>query len=287
MADYKNNHYVPEFILKRFSSEKGEFFYYNKIKRSPIAHRNISKVFCAKRIFWGTDIEGKEDKTLESDFYSEMDSAASVIVDRMVGCIRSGMLPSLTMTQKRSWDDFIFFQMKRLPGIHRLSIQRELLDQSLRSIVSEIEKSSGPLSEEQISEIRYELEKEENLHNAKIYALRSHGDLSQGLLRGRGLVFARIVKANKSFLIGDAPFTRPDPPLINDGSGMTSENWFPISSDIAVSHFDNIQKEMVIEIDVSQIRRINEMIYKSSNEIGSSSARLLASIGNLPLPAGL
>ncbi len=286
VADYKNNHYVPELILKGFQSDDNKFYYYNKSNPSKsIMHRNVSSVFSGRRIFWRIDDSGAIDKTLESDFYKRLDDTAATLIERMLSSVRKGRVPKLTKQEKSKWDNFTFLQTKRLPAFHNVKMDQSALESAVQFVVDRTESEHGPLGSAEIAYLRNYVETEENVQNAKIYALQAPGEQTQELLGSRGIGFARIAQPRRSFIIGDWPFVRPRPPLLSDPSGSIAEMWLPIAKDVAVSHSGRAGEERIIDVSASQVRIMNEAIYRQSSEVGSCSAELLASLGNLAMPA--
>ncbi len=116
MADYKNNHYVPQSFLNRFKNEDGELFYFDKRKpNKPVIRRSTDKIFCAKDLYVAIDEQGNRNVTLERDYFGELESKSAPIIDRIISSVRVGIAPNLSQNEKGILDNFLMKLWHRTP----------------------------------------------------------------------------------------------------------------------------------------------------------------------------
>src|SRR5665213_4370433 len=143
MADFKNNHYVPEMLLKRFMSEDGDLFYYDKRKpEKSIEHRNPSSIFCQPNLYVDVNKAGKRNVTLERDVYSRLEGDTKPILDRIVTAARKSELPKLSPEEKSTWDQFFLQQWQRTPDAFAVIFNKFDFDEKFDSSVEESNFSS-------------------------------------------------------------------------------------------------------------------------------------------------
>lgn len=279
MANFKNNHYVPEMLLKRFMSDKGELFYFDKRRpQNPIQHRNPKSVFCENNLYVDIDRHGNRDVTLERDVYGTLENAAELIVDKIVSAIRMRKTPKLSQTEKEKWDEFFIAQSRRTPEARSSLIAGFDYESEYKSLLTQIENSVGPLNPELKAGLLNPQNIKRSERSAKLQSLKLLlPDVARAFSQ-KGLIFAIPENAAKCFIVGSYPvarrFAKKDPDL----RALSTELWLPISSDIMVSPFGSPGQERVIEIDNVKVRKINEQIYNQSSEVACRSKELLRSL---------
>jgi hypothetical protein len=199
MADYKNNHYVAQMLLKRFKSDDGKLYYYNK--RAPlkgVESRNTRTVFSQFHLYTGRDNEGNPDVSLERDIYGKIDNDANAIIEKLVVAARANRLPGLTLKEKAARDEFFYHQWKRTPDfLNRLVIRDKFTD----GFLTEFEEAYGKLSDEQRQQVKDSKTVIRTYQNAKVLALKSHGNAVLDALSSRGLGVARITNLVRASLL--------------------------------------------------------------------------------------
>jgi hypothetical protein len=99
------------------------------------------------------------------------------------------------------------------------------------------------------------------------------------VLSKRGIAIGIISGDSKSFIIGDHPLARMG--LTGRLDHSQTEVWLPIASDVAITPWGAAGHEQLISLNVTSIRRINEIIFQQSNTVAARSDRLLRSLAAL------
>ena len=94
-------------------------------------------------------------------------------------------------------------------------------------------------------------------------------------LKERGIVLGVISSSKKSFIIGDTPYARFAPGSLYE---RNTELWMPISTDVAVTPFGPAENEELHLLTDSDVRLINEMIFRASDVVAGRSERLVRSL---------
>jgi hypothetical protein len=282
MAEFKNNHYVPEMLLKRFMSEGGELFYYDKRNpNKPIEHRNPSSVFCEKNLYVQVDKQKNRDTSLEKDIFSRLDNDSNLVIEKIVRASRNSELPKLSVEEKSKLDEFLFQQWRRTPDFEKTILTPTHIDNAFERTVSSFEETFGSLTPEKLAEIKSNPTRSRIVKGAKILALKkSNGDAMDALSK-RGLGIVKITDAKKSFIIGSFPVVKcafPDSPYLSD---LSVEVWMPISHDVAITPWGIRGQEKLVGITSEDVRILNKMIFKQSSEIAGRAKALISSIAQL------
>jgi hypothetical protein len=118
MGNPKRHHYVPEMLQRRFVNERGMLYYFNKKKPGKgVGETGPGNLFVKSNLHTKYEAGGVKDTSLET-FYSKIEGTADTIIDRIVTSARRGQRPALSATRKEEWDQFLFFQWKRVPDCH-------------------------------------------------------------------------------------------------------------------------------------------------------------------------
>ena len=103
----RNQHYVPQFILRNFKSREGDFVWcYDKSNRK-IFEPNISKI--ASESYFYDWIKGNPENSLETKL-SEIESETALIISEIIS---NNSLTSLSLTDKEKLSHFISIQLLR------------------------------------------------------------------------------------------------------------------------------------------------------------------------------
>lgn len=118
---------------------------------------------------------------------------------------------------------------------------------------------------------------------SKAESLKSDLVESSDILARRGLMFAKIENPRKSFIIGSNPLVRCNSGGSGHLSEETTELWYPIAYDVAVSVGSWEVTERLFKLDETVLSsrfvdRINRQMFLQSNEIAGQSKALIESI---------
>jgi hypothetical protein len=278
MADFKNNHYVPEMLLKRFMNVKRELFYFNKKKpEKSIEHRNPSSIFCVPNLYVDIDKTGKRDVSLESEVYSKLDNEANQVIEKIIVATRKSLLPQLSVEEKLIWDQFLFQQWQRTPDAQVEFNKTYSFEDEYRASLENFEKQVRPLNAFEKLIMDSALTKDRVHKSAHIQNLKRDNQMPVQVLGSRGLGIAKISNPETSFIVGSFPVVR----LSYDGKTLadpTTEVWLPIAHDIIVTPCGKKHEEKLVELNSAKVRKMNELICKQSSEIASRSPELLCSL---------
>lgn len=279
MAEYKNNHYVPQMLLNRFKSDNGKLYYYNKdAPLNGVEPRNTKTVFAKFHLYTGRDKDGNPDVSLEREIYGKIDNDANAVIEKIVLAVRTNRLPGLTSTEKASWDEFFYHQWKRTPDFLDRLVNR---DTFADGFLLKFEEAYGRLSDEQRQQVRDSKTVTRTYQNAKVLALKSNGDAVVDAFSSRGLGIAHITKPHKSFIIGSFPIVKLTPPGMTRIDHSSVEIWIPIAHDVVVSPHGGATEEKLVNISDHHIRALNEFIFKQSTEVAGRSKELIVSLAHI------
>jgi Protein of unknown function (DUF4238) len=279
MTDYKSNHYVPQMLSKRFMSDKGELYYFDKNKpEKPLEKRNPKSIFCENNLYVTIDRSGNRNHTLESEVYKKLDNEANLIIEKIVTAARQNELPQLTITEKSTWDEFLIQQWQRTPDAFSEFNRNFDFESEYAISIANYEKLHRQLNYFERIIWDCPLTKQVVRKTAHLQSLKDNRrDLSLKALSSRGVGIARISNPQSSFIIGSFPVLRLS--FKNQTlADPATEVWLPISHDVIVTPSGSKHEEKLVNIGQNQVRRINELIFNQSTEIASRSKLLLESL---------
>lgn len=109
----KNQHFVPRFYLKHFTSKKGQIYVYDKELKKQF-QSPIDKVACEGYFYDHKLLDSKKNKEqfLES-YYSEIESKTSPFYDNFIESIRTGSFQTVSINDRRKLSDYLVTQIDR------------------------------------------------------------------------------------------------------------------------------------------------------------------------------
>jgi Protein of unknown function (DUF4238) len=278
LSKYKNNHYVPKWLLKNFRNDKAELFYFSKnFPQKPIEHRNSDSIFSKNYLYVAIDSSGKKDVSLERDHFDALEKEFQPIIQKIISCARSGKTPQLDKSEKASWDDFLANMWSRTPDAQNEVIVKMDLDQEFDLSIRNYESVFGTLSDAKRKELYSLSTKKRIFHNAMVDSFRSPMPKAREALSKRGIGVVRSNNKTSSFLISSFPVAELTFPGRTSLLDPIVELWMPISHDVAVTIWLKAGQEKLVEINQLQIMRINEILYSQSTEIAGKSKELVES----------
>ncbi|UES46523.1 DUF4238 domain-containing protein [Roseibium aggregatum] len=275
----KHHHYVPQMLLRRFTDEDGKLHVFDK-------RRAENGVFCTnpKNVFQERDLntlenrDGSKDYTLEQD-YSELESLVTPIVDKLIDFALGNGALRLSSDERATWDEFFSRQYSRAPDAYnRLGVIDDF-DCQWGDAIEEFEQEFAPLSPEVKARLRDPSQLERRLQHVKVKARSTSLTGVLEVLGKKGLMVGVIHDARKSFVIGDHPQIR----MGQTGHlvAPSTELWMPISHNVAVTPWGDAGFLAKTRVKQSDVRKLNEQIFRNSNLIASRSPTLIRSIAKL------
>ena len=277
----KRQHFVAQMLQARFTDDDGKLYFFDKrAKDRGVMQTTPTNLFVERHIYSRINKDGTKDPALER-FYSGIEGRANQIVDKIVAAARAGSVPSLTTGEKSEWDNFFHHQWKRSPDFHENAWALADFENSLKNAMADFERDFRPLTAEERVFFQSEEGKARMRQNAKVGALLDPGNLVAQVLDSRGLGVVRIGQLNKSFIIGSFPIVKLANPGTPELAHPTTEMWFPISHDIAVTPAGMKGTEQIVIVpDEKHVRAINLAIASQSNAIAGRSRKLIESLAN-------
>lgn len=112
MSKVKNQHFVPQFYLKRFASQGGKIAVYDKINRKEFI-TNVRNVASSKYFYDDDEINTKlGDQIIEKSF-SDFEAISKNATEELIDSIKSKSLSKLDIEIKRDVAEFIYYQIIR------------------------------------------------------------------------------------------------------------------------------------------------------------------------------
>jgi hypothetical protein len=271
-AEYKWNHFVPVWMLNNFKDNKEKFYLYDKSKpESGIKHRNPENVFAQNNLYVQIDNRGKRDHSLESVHYNALDNDAKFVADKIIVSVRKQKLPNLSQRERQTWNRFVYQQFKRTPDslirIPELQNPKPHIEARIQVFEDTYGRSITPAE-------RGRLESPNFMQSVLVPSLQHESDNVLRNLENRGLIFGRITKNNKSFVVGSDPVVHGS----RDHTGFQLDILLPVAFDVVVALVSSASGESLFVPDDSYVRRLNRATFDKSTMIGSCSEALLKSL---------
>jgi Protein of unknown function (DUF4238) len=278
MSRYKNNHYVPKWLLKNFRDENERLFYYDKRDPSTsVKHRNLDRIFSSADLYVSKNQNGERDVSLEKDHFQDLETQFQPVIEKIISAARLRKLPQLNNDEKKVWDSFLSNMWSRSPDFYNSVFTSEVLDKMYFENIIELEAMVCTLSETKKQDLLSAEVKGRVQKTAYVDSLRDGLDLPKQALSKRGIVIAVAKDVRSSFIVGSFPVVKLTFPKQTSLLDLSVEVWISISHDVAVSIFGHNGQEKVVEIDAQQVKSLNDNIYSQSQEIAGKSDLLVES----------
>jgi hypothetical protein len=106
-------------LSKRFVDDDGRFFFFDKVRPHLGVRRTTPKqLFVESHLYSEVSQDGQKDVSVEL-WLSGVEARAESIIEKVLGSVRRGSHPKLTLEEKADWDFFFFMQWRRVPDLHR------------------------------------------------------------------------------------------------------------------------------------------------------------------------
>ncbi|NIJ40964.1 hypothetical protein FHS78_001245 [Parvibaculum indicum] len=274
----RRHHFVPRLILKGFVNSEENLYFFNKNNvEGGVGEASPLNLFVKNHLYSEIEEDGSRNAQLETDL-STFEGRVDRIVQKIVENVRRGSKPCLTPQEKEEWDAFTALQLKRLPQILDKHITQEAFDETLDEFIADFEANEGPLSEAVRRDIDSPEKRARLRQNVKVSTIRQPMPKVVSALQRKGLGVAVIVRANKSYVIGSNPIVKLNYAGRSSLLDPSTEVWFPISADVAVSPAFEAGKEVVVEINSDSVRYINSAVYRQSDLVAGRSKELIESL---------
>ena len=267
------HHYIPRMILRNFTDNNGRLHCYYK-PAGKIFSTTPDNVLAESHLYTRQGASGKKDVSVEKEL-SHLEGRVQAVVEKIVNAARKGDEPGLAPSEKKTWDDYLCSQFRRLPVARESLPDEELVAEHLDRFEREV-RPLKPAVREKFSEPKFQTELVDDAW-VQIVA-NPQGELLE-VLQDKGLVIGFIGNARKSLVTGDNPTIEIAPQGRTDLRFPEVERLFPLAHDIVVTPGLPAGNEKLVVIDdTGYIRQLNEEILKNSNIIVGRSHALIESL---------
>lgn len=275
MSQPKRHHYVPQFLLRRFVDENGQLAVYRKSdgKTWTTTPGNLF----VERDLYSTTKDGTLDPKLEHE-YSQLEGDANLVISRFIASAGQGQIPVISSEEKRTFGDFFYQQIKRVPEMFRaLEVQKDFANR-LEQKIGDVESRLGySLSEDEKSNL---LTPQSISRIQKNATVKSLGDINSNI-RARLLSMSLeivVAPAGVSFVIGSQPVSRSKQGNPVGSFDPNVHLWLPVSSSIAVRYASFDDPIRIANVSSSEVDSINRQIYRQSEMIAGNKLPVLLAL---------
>ena len=244
MSDPIYQHFVPHFLLKQFVDKDGFLHVFDgRHPNSGIWKRKPGRVFGKKYLYTQVEEDGTKDATVETGYLSNLEGRTASIVKDILRAVRKKEVPALGVDQRRTFIEFLYIQLTRIPERRDFFIEEAMKDVNISGIEERIWKNSS------IATLGY---------------LAREGDFIERLASQR-LCFSplRDPDAAKKLIIGSDPSVRLDEGDRIFFGNSHMETWLPLATDVAVawSPGDN---DVLRELKDRDVWKLNLKVFEQS-----------------------
>ena len=278
MSRPKNQHYIPQMLLKRFTNQEGKLYVYDRCHpEKGIQKKDPRKTFVRRHLYTQVEEDGTRDVSVETEFLARLESDASPVIEKIVSAARRGDPPNLSPDEKDIWVVFSYIQFKRVPET-REKFTKEMR-QDIRREIDFLERIL-PLTELELSVRDDDETMERLLRNSSIQSVQMplSKEGADILLEKRiGVAVIRKPKPKRSFVIGSNPVVKMSHPERSHVADPSVEVWLPLARDMAVSPCPG-ESDKIVSVKGRHIESINRSVFQQSTVIAGCSRELIESI---------
>ena len=233
MSIPKRHHFVPQMLLRRFADADGRLFFFDKrIADKGVQKASPDNIFLQRHLYTQYEKDGTKDVSAERHF-AQLEGEADRIIDKITQQAELGKLPRLTTAERKTWDQFFYYQWKRTPDSFLRSETLADFDEALDWAIDEYEQAHRPLTDKEKQDLEHPDAIKRIAQNARVQAVTDPGKEVQDIMARKALGIVLLAKPNKSFVIGSYPIVRfaPGTHLSDPRAGM----WLPVAHNIAIT----------------------------------------------------
>ncbi len=270
----KRHHFIPQMMLRHFTNGDGQLWFWRRdFAQGDVRKIGTQNLFVEKDLYTLVHPDGTKDVALET-FFADMEGAGAKFISDLAAIVRNGEKPKLDAGAWHFWDHFFFYHLKRTPSaIAAFAEQMNFGDKIAETV-------------EKIRAIRAENGRDPDepglaeriARNAVVVAQAAQPSaevLAQ--FEKMGLAIYRITDPSRSFVVGDVPGAAAS--FRHPGGGWTHKTLFiPLTWDIAVGQLARPRAVEIIDVDMEQVRRMNEVTAARSTVLAGRSKLLLNSL---------
>ena len=241
-----------------------------------IQKRTPQNLYVENYLYTQVDAAGNRDSSVETEFLAQIESRASLVLEKIIVNARRGSPPNLSFEEKEAWVKYSYTQYSRVP--ETLKQHEEEIRQNVYDEIGVLRKI-GFFTQKDLSILDNGEAMERVWKNAQVESVRMISGKASEVLMKKGICVAviRNPKPTRSFIIGSNPVLRlgyPGPSYISD---PTTEIWLMLARDVAISPCPG-ESDRVISLSNRHAESLNRKIYEQSISIAGCSHKLIKSL---------
>ncbi len=171
MSTPKNQHYIPQMLLKRFTNREGKLYVFDTSYRDKgIQKKDPRKTFVRRHFYTQVEEDGTRDTSVETEFLARLENDGSQVIEKIVSTARMRLVPELSATERKSFVSFFYYQLMRLPAV-----RDDFVDEVSEELISYLKAESRvrSLNNYELALLAKGDARERHLKNASVKILRS------------------------------------------------------------------------------------------------------------------
>ncbi len=273
------HHMVPVFLTKRFTDANGLLHAAHTRGGTTAVFPSSPRNSFVER-HWHTQIltGGARDISVEHALSEQIESPASIVVQKIIAAAAQDDLPCLSRDERRTWDSFFVNQRIRTRDHHRaLGLYENFADQ-VDGWLLQSARRGRIIPADIANQLRLPENVERLKDNVRIQGyVRPLGEAME-VLSARGIAVVKLLGDRERFLVGSYPVVKLCPDDTNDLRDPRVEMWLPIASTIAVGTWGAAGTETIGRLDSDFASNINDAVAHQSSTIAGCSVQLVSRV---------
>lgn len=272
MTSPRQHHFVPAWLLRRFAAEDGFVWWWSKdLNAGNVLKQKPEEVFCRRDLNARVLHDGTLDQSVEIEL-GILDDRVERITQELLKKGRVGEAPNLTVSEKRTLDEFLLVQFKRSPEWRTENMEREVFRELTgNELPSDVPKRIGANISPSLSSHARNL-----LQNDYVESILRHDPNVANVLGEKGLLLCRVPHG-AALALGSSVVVPA-----GTGAGSLSEYHrglaFPLASDIFLYVGNSKDVRMVCDLLAEEVDIINKQVAVHCHGIAGKSEDLIRSL---------
>jgi hypothetical protein len=270
----RRHHFISQMMLRHFTDTNGQLWFWRRdFAKGKVRTNATQNLFVVRDLYTLVHPDGTEDMALEN-FFADMEGTGAKFIDDLAAIVRGGNTPKLDKGAWHFWDHFFYYQLKRTPSAITAFAEQMNFDGKIAETIEEIRAARAENGRDPD-----EAGLAERIAKNAVILAQAARPSEEVLAQFAqiGLAIYRITDPARSFIVGDAPGAMAR--FRQLGGGWTHKTMFlPLTWDIAVGQLARPRAVEIIDIDMGQVRRMNEASTARSTVIAGRSEALVHSL---------
>ena len=272
----KRHHTVPRMLLKRFVDGEGWLHAYTRTQPWRGVYRSRPEKLMVETHRYSEITDDGRRRPIVEQRLSLLESAAELVIEKMINAARAGIPPVLTPAELDTWYLFFTIQWKRVPDLHlEINTDEDALELFTRVIADARERY--PQHAAKIDQFEEPRMRARLIHNARIGSLAVSTDIMDAL-RSRGVGIAMVDRPDKRFILASRPVIKLTHPGKTDLRHPECEAWLAVAPDVVIGLGRGAGTSTLVPIGADNVRHLNLAAAGQSTTICGASPRLVKSL---------